>query len=161
MLHSVLLGNHDIKTLRAVKSRALHALANEMWDREYCPLSPEGILFLSIERKYWKQKKKANLTVYPMTINFICLTDMVINHLAAGAFYEIGLYNGQLLHLIPPFNGTLTITVSNGTIGLSIHHSSFCKIGFLVKFRKNFSANLAKFHQYIYFRKTRSHFCCR
>ena len=39
MLHSVLLGNHDTKILRAVKSRALHALANEMWDREYCPLS--------------------------------------------------------------------------------------------------------------------------
>ena len=31
---------------------------NEMEDREYCPLSPEGILFLSTERKHKKQKKK-------------------------------------------------------------------------------------------------------
>ena len=65
--------NKQTKIIRAVKSRAPYALAtqpvtaccilgclatmtsciaNEMEDREYCPLSPEGILFLTTERKY-------------------------------------------------------------------------------------------------------------
>ena len=49
------------------------------------------------------------------TRNLLLISEVAYNHAADGTFYEVGLYNGQHLPIVPNrFNYSLTITISNG-----------------------------------------------